>query len=258
MKNILLSLTIFSSLFISSCKNNTEVEIIADFEISLAGQSPEAIITITNLTAGATSYKWEFSEGADTTGSNIQVPPKITIDKTGTFTITLTATNETETKTVSKTIDITGFNGINKYQNIPFGATSESAGRSFSIEMGQIYSDDEISETNSYLIDLVFVNWTPMYFFESPDSSNHNVDIPNPNTTIIENATDKLSEYDFNNIISDEFFQTTTVIQTNNSFNLTSLPTLILFKTTDNKTGVILAKEFNDGNIITDIKVQKY
>jgi len=258
MKHILLSLTIIASLFISSCKNNTEVEIIADFEINLTGQSPEAIVTINNLTTGATSYKWEFSEGADTTGSDIQSPPNITIDKTGTFTVTLTATNETDTKIVTQTIDITGFNGINKYQNITFGATSESAGRSFSIEDGRIYNDNEITDNNSYLIDLVFVNWLTMFFFESPSGSNHNVNIPNPNTTIIENATDKLTEYDFNNITSDDFFETTTVIQTNNSFSITGLPALILFKTTDDKIGVILAKEFTDGNLITDIKVQKY
>lgn len=258
MKKIFFLCVISSILSLNSCKNNNDNEIIIDFEIIVEGQAPNAFVNINNYTQGANSYLWTYSQGADSTSSISQNPGQITIDKTGDFTITLKAGNDTQTQTLSKTVNIEGINGINHYTNIYFDTLQTGNGRCFSIENARIYKDSEINELNSYLIDLVFSSNKTNLLFASPHEDKHNVNIPFPNNTTIENNSQDLSAYDFSKIDSENYLKELTIIHNNDSFKENELPVIVLFVAQDNKIGAILVKEIINGIINTEIKIQKY
>lgn len=243
----------------NSCKNQIDNSIIIDFDINIEGEAPNAILSIENFTTGAETFLWTYSIGTDSANSAQHDPGQIIVDKTGDFKITLTAKNNTQTQSLSKTINITGINGINHYTNIYFDTIPGGNGRCFSIEKGRIFNDNEINELNSYLIDFVFSSSKTNLYFASPhEEKKHNVNIPFPNNTTIENNTTDFSVYDFNKIDSENYLKELTILHNNSSFTENQIPVIVLFIAQDNKIGAILIKEINNGIINTEIKVQKY
>jgi PKD repeat protein len=150
-KKAIYSLTLLSSMFFifSSCDDDENTAVNADFTLAVSGQSPNAEVTITNTTTGASNYMWTFSEGAEIETSSEQNPGPITVDKTGTFEVTLVASSGNDTETVTKTIEITGEDAIIVYQDIAFARAAANAtyGRFFSTETGLIYKDSEVKST---------------------------------------------------------------------------------------------------------------
>jgi PKD repeat protein len=73
----------------------------ANFNISQQGN----VVTVTNISTGATTFNWTFGNGQSSTQQN---PPAVTYNQNGTFTITLTANNGNCSDVISKQVTIVG------------------------------------------------------------------------------------------------------------------------------------------------------
>lgn len=87
-------LLILAVITMNSCKKDDEITKmpIADFEIEVSGEAPNAQLIITNLSKNADSYVWKFGEGADIERSEAITPTGIIVAKKGEFNVTLLAT----------------------------------------------------------------------------------------------------------------------------------------------------------------------
>jgi PKD repeat protein len=262
-KKLILPLTLlFCSVFIfSSCDDDDSTAVNADFSLAVSGAAPNAEVTITNSTTGATAYAWTFSEGAEIEVSTDQDPGSITVDKAGTFEVTLIATSGNDTKTVTKTIEIGGNSAIVVYQDVAFAreAGSTTYGRFFSTETGLIYKDSEVNAVTGAQIDLAFAHiGDPVNYFASPDDADEDFDIPGAQTTKIVNYVPTLvTPAIFDAAVSDAFISDVTITPDDDSFG-TSHPYIILFETESGKKGAIKTKAVNADRLLVDIKVEKY
>lgn len=235
-------------------------EIVADFEVTITGESPNAQISINNVSENATSYNWTFSEGANVLTSTEETPATLTIDKAGEFTIKLVASNDSTEKELSKTISITGYSAIKIYSDLEFAlnANDDTYGRLFSFETDTMYLDSEITDDNGSKINLAFGSMgQTMYYFDSPDDNDYNV--PNATKTAVINSGNTISETDFNDMVDDRLLADLTITDDNDSFGNSSIPgNTVLFETSTGQKGVIITKDVNNVRLLVDIKIQKY
>jgi PKD repeat protein len=249
-------------IFIALSCSKKEEPVVADFELAVSGESPNATISITNKSTGATSFKWNFDKGTTDSVSTMQSPATITVDRAGTFTIKLTASNGAEKQTTTKSVTVAGHSAIMTYSNLEFGVTAGSTtyGRYFSFETGKIYKDSEINASNGSIIHLGFGRLEYIFFFVSPSSNSTGLlTIPNATTTKVVNwqANPSISATSFDAMQDDTMLSGLTINGTNDSFD-TSLPNMILFQIASGRKGVIKAKAVNSERLLADIKIQKY
>ncbi len=246
-----------------SCSKKEEDPVVADFDAVVSGQSPNAKIKLTNISTGATSFKWNFDIGTTDSVSTQESPADLEIDKAGDFTIKLTAVNGSEKQTASKTISIPGHNALITYNNLEFALEpgNTSYGRYFSFKSGKMYKDSEINNSNGPDIHLGFGSMShTMYFFVSPDDhSTGLLTIAGATHTKIINwqSTPSITVSAFDAMQDDQLLSGLTISETNDSFD-NSLPTTILFQLASGRKGVIKAKAVNSDRLLTDIKIQKY
>lgn len=241
-------------------KKEEKTPIAIDFSVDVTGEAPSAVVTITNKTTGAESYSWTISQGSETDTSSSENPSAITIDKTGDLTIKLVATNKDTTAEKTETVTITGNNAILEFKDVEFAIEAGNAtyGRYFSIELGKIIKDSEVTADNGPKIDLVFASMVTMYYFDSPDNADYN--ITGGTKTLVMNylSNDELTVDDFDKMESDSLLKTLKVSHADDSFGSSTIPNIILFKNAAGKIGAIKAKEVKTDVIVADIKVQKY
>jgi len=253
-----------SVFFVSCSKDDGTTPVVADFTLSVSGESPNAIVTITNTSKGGSVYSWVFGEGANVSVSADKAPAPLTVDKASTFIVTLTVTNGNDVKTITKTIGITGNSAIVSYKNIAFGREANSAtyGRFFSTETGVVYKADEVNASTGPKIDLVFSHiGKSVNYFASPDDLREKYNISGAKTTTIINYPGKslgVTATTFDSAEDDSFINGTEIETSDNESFGTSNPNIILFKTASGKKGAIKTTAINNDRLLVDIKVQKY
>ncbi|GAA0891677.1 hypothetical protein GCM10009122_13560 [Fulvivirga kasyanovii] len=249
-----------SALFFSCSSDDEETPLVADFTATVSGESPNAEIIIVNNSTGASAYEWSFSEGADISSSEEQVPT-VKVDKAGDLTISLIAINGSNEEKTTKTVSVSGNTAITTFNDVEFGLNAGDAtyGRLFSLETGEIYKDSEISSDNGSKINLAFGSMAnTMYFFESPTDEDYNV--PGAIATKVTNyeETPSITVEEFDAMTNDGKLSGLTIEETNDSFGNGSIPNTVLFETSTGRKGVIKTKAVNSDRLLVDIKVQKY
>ena len=99
-----LSLLLFASLVITSCRKDPEPEpaaVIASFQYEVS-ETNWAEVTFTNYSVNATSHAWDFGDGNTSTETN----PTHTYAEGGSYEVTLTATGLEGSASRSETINI--------------------------------------------------------------------------------------------------------------------------------------------------------
>ena len=233
----------------------------ADFTAEVSGESPNAQITISNTSEGASTYEWSFSEGASLSSSTEEIPATLTVDKAGTFSITLVAKDGEEEKEITKTLTISGHNAIQTYTNIAFDLDGDidDQGRMFSFDTEKMYKDSEVTDSIGSMIHLLFNSYgNTMYFFTSPTDEEFGV--PQATETKIVNyesdPTITLEEFDA--MTDDQLLTDLTIVDTGESFGNSTISHTVLFEISDGRKGVIKTKAVNSDRLLADIKIQKY
>lgn len=248
------------AVILSSCGKTETLPFNANFEVTLTGEAPNATITINNLTTGADSYEWIYSEGASVSGSTEKNPADFTVDKAGEFTITLNATSGTETKSAYSTFTIDGNTAILTFTDLEFGlnAGDLTYGRLFSIDDGKIYKDGEITPALGPKIDLGFASNAPLYYFETPDHVDFG--LTGATSTKVENyvTATKFSVAMFDAMVDDADIKNLPITYDGNAFSANQMANIILFETAAGRKGVVKTTALNSSRIMADIKVQKY
>ncbi len=254
-------LFILSAFLLSCSKENDATPLVADFTATITGESPNAKVTIVNNSTGASSYNWEFGEGANISSSEANTPTVITVDKAGDFKITLIAKDGSKNTKAEKTVTIAGHNALTSYSNITFGlhAGDQTHGRFFSFETEKIYKDSEVNASNGSKINLAFgsMGYT-MYYFSSPTDAEFNV--PNATITKVMNyeSTPRVSVEQFDTMSDDRLIANLAIENADDSFGNRQIPGTILFETSTGRKGIIRTKSVDNSRIVTDIKIQKY
>jgi hypothetical protein len=251
---------ILASVLLFSCSKN-ETPLVADFSLSVTGESPNAQLSIINNSEGASTYTWTLGEGAIIETSTENTPTGITVDKVGNLEVKLVVGNGTEQKEITKSISITGHSAIVSYSDIAFALNPGDAtyGRLFSFETGQIYKDNAINATNGSTINLAFGSaGNTMYYFESPTVASYNV--PNATTTQVINyeSSPTFTAGGFDAITDDRDLAGLTILENNDSFGNAQIPGTVLFQLSTGRKGVIKTKSVNGVRLMVDIKIQKY
>ncbi|MEN8139232.1 MAG: hypothetical protein ABFR62_12440 [Bacteroidota bacterium] len=261
-KSIIIGL--FASIALLSCSKDDSdlVKLNPDFELTVTGESPNAELSITNNSTGATGYQWSLSEGASISTSSDKTPGAITVDKAGDLEVTLIVSNGSVEKEITKTVTVTGNNAVVTYTDLEFAhdGSSDVYGRLFSFETGKMYKDSEISAENGSLIHLAYEGWgNSLFFFESPTVTER-YDVPGATLTLVKNfVIDSIfSVDDFDALEDDSKLKDLTIIDDNNAFGNNYFPGIILFEISTGQKGVIKAKYVNSDRIMVDIKIQKY
>ncbi len=259
MNNIRIFSVIFFLFFsFNSCKNETIPVINIDFDIIVTGEAPNATISIVNNTTGADTYSWQFSEGASLNVSSYESPSDFSVEKAGEFSVFLSSSSSGYTESLIKTVTIPGYNPVVEYENIPFAPDELGYGRAFSVWEGRLFADDQITKDNSDLIDFVFIYQFETFFYESADGDNQDVSEYFYRHTKIANLAKQISLEQFAEMENDSIFKSIDISTDNGTLTDLDLPIVITFQTQEGKKGAILAKEFVNGNLISDIKIQKY
>lgn len=75
---------------------------VANFNTSLSSGCAPLLVTFSNTSSGATSYSWDFGNGA----TSVLTSPSSTFTAPGTYTVKLTAINGTQSSTTTKTVTV--------------------------------------------------------------------------------------------------------------------------------------------------------
>ena len=263
MKQFTLLVLLFAIMVSCSDDENDGTKPVSDFELTVTGESPNAELTINNLSSDATSYEWSFSAGASVETSEEAEPQNITVDKAGKLYVMLTAKNSEGSDSKTDSIEIEGFSAIETYTDITFGLDDNSTyGRFYSFDTEQIYTAGAISSQNGSSIHIGFnSNTTSVMKFVSPDNANDaGVAIPNATHTIVDNyqSSPVITVEEFDSMTNDSLLVDMTVTYDQDVFGSSTIPNMIFFELEDGRKGSIKAKELNSDNIVTDIKIQKY
>ncbi|MDA3952426.1 MAG: PKD domain-containing protein [Bacteroidales bacterium] len=252
--SILLAITVL----FTNCEEEDIVKV--DFEIIVTGESPNAIVQLTNTSDDADSFTWTFSEGADIETST-EANPQITVDKTGEFSITLTSTTGTNENTKTKTVNIAGVNGIYSYDDVKIGEINyrDTYGFMFSCESGVAYKEIGLRTSQGETIDMV-ISYNADYYITmySPDKYGYFL-IPGRTTTKFNsNQNNTITVSDFNNIQTDQFTANLEYEENYPDFSFDELPKVVPFKFNDNKIGLVKLQEILPEYLLIDVKAQKY
>jgi PKD repeat protein len=252
-------------LILASCSKDEKSLPVANFDVTVTGEAPNALLVLINNSTDADFYHWEFGEGVDKSESDESAPIGLIIDKAGEITIKLTATSSEGENEISKNINVSGSSSIVSFSNIDFGLTTndQTYGRSFSIETGEIYLDNEIDELIGSTINLVLdCTSGSTCIFLSPDDIDLN--IPSATKTKVMNydydGNTAITPEEFDAMADDSQISNLTIVNDENIFPIsaTSDNHIIMFETSTGKIGAIKTKEYNNDILKVDIKVQKY
>lgn len=154
-------------------------------------------------------------------------------------------------------------NAIATYANIAFGVKHGDAtyARFFSTETGKSYMDSEVNQTSGPKIDIGFEQMAaPVNYFLSADNKDVKLTIPGATGSLFINYVKKdvmtIAEFDAMTD-SDKLAGIAIDKDDNESFDVSNLPVLVLFKNAAGKKGVIKVTAINAERILADIKVQK-
>lgn len=249
--------------FFWSCSKDEDVapSPVADFSVTVSGQSPNATLQIVNNSTDAATYNWTFGKGASIETSTNETPSGVTVDKSGSLEITLRVENGTLSNSKTLTVNVGGNNAIRTYTDIEFAldAGSTTIGRLFSFDAGKIYKDSEINATVGPTIHLAFGKLgSSVYFFESASVATYGV--PGATVTKVSNfpSPAPISIADFDGMSDDSKLKPLTIEETNESFGNSSIPGVVLFQLASGRKGAIKTKAVNSNRILVDIKIQKY
>jgi PKD repeat protein len=227
-----------------------------DFEIIVTGESPNAVVAVINTSDEADSFTWTFSEGADIETSTA-VSQQVTVDKVGDFTVTLTALTGDDEKSKSKTVNITGISGINVFENVEMGRYiyRDSIGVYFSCETGEVYT--YVPESATY-IDFCLDVEGAMSIYSPNRYALDRIDLSSV-TWFNDNTDNAFSVADFDAATSDLAFQNfNEADEYKVRMTFDEIPRVIIFKTEEEKWGVIKFKVVDEYKVTLDVKVQKY
>ncbi|UNY99058.1 PKD domain-containing protein [Zhouia spongiae] len=251
-----------------------------DWEVAFEDDDYQVPVTMTmmNNSVSATSYKWTFENGSPVT--SMEENPSIVFNAPGEHTITLEATNGKETKIISKTIEVYPNTNLRLFNDISLGINtahnSNNKGAFFSTVTREVYTKDQVNETNGPLIDLVFFGLDEAFSynkFVAPDKVAEGTTfqaVPGATHTKFINSQEQcgcstsMTSTEFDTMTDDSLLQILTIEETNGGlqhFTGETIPRIILFETADGRKGAIKIKEYHpqgqDSYIIADIKVQK-
>jgi PKD repeat protein len=259
MKNLtILSILVAAVISFTSCEEDDSAKV--DFEVIVTGESPNAIVQLTNTSDEADSFTWTFSEGASVESST-ETNPQIIVDKTGEFTITLTATTGTNEKVKTKTVSITGINGIYSYDDVVIGEVffQDEYGYLLSCETGIVYKEAGLRTSQGSTIDMVIdYNSDANIYIYSPHAYGWFI-IPGRTETYFNlNANNSITLTDFNNLQMDQFHTNLEYLEYDLSIKPNELPKIIPFIDGDGKIGLVKIQEIFPEYLLMDVKVQKY
>lgn len=261
-KNLYL-IIVFLAVLSSCTKKADNPAPVADFTVTVSGQSPSATLQIVNNSTNAATYSWTFSKGASIATSTDKTPANVKVDKTGQLTVTLVATSGTLTSTKTLQVAVTGNSAVVSYTDLEFSTTAGSAtyGRLFSFDgAGRMYKDSEINATVGPTIGLAFTGTNPsLLFFDSPAATGYNV--PSATVTKVMNYMNPspITATAFDAIVDDVTISPLVITNTNESFPTSLVPgNMILFQLASGRKGVVKTKAVNSSRLLVDIKIQKY
>ena len=239
-------------------------------------QAPVTINT-TNNSISATDFTWNF-EGGLPNVSNEQ-SPSVTFNNPGTYTISLSGDNGKRTDTAEHTITVLPDTNLRSFQNIELGIntahSNNTRGAFFSTTLREVFSENQVNDTNSSAIDLVFFGLNDSFGFNqfiSPDMADSNAfnSIANATQTKFINTQEgcncgtNLTVAEFDDMTNSMPLDVLTITETPNGslpFNSALVPRIVLFETHDGRKGAIKINQFVvsglDSYINCDIKVQK-
>jgi hypothetical protein len=257
--NLLVTAIIFGFLSCTSDENASEPEpLVADFNVSVEGEAPNAEIIIENISEGGSVFEWEFGEGSSVENSTEEVPSGVVVDKAGEFTIKLIVESGSESDEISQIVNIEGNSAIITYEDIEFDQDNDNQvnGISFSVSEGKVYTDAELSEDNYDLIDFYYFGCqcTSISFFGADDSDI----IPEGNATLMRNRDSDFTVEQFDESSDDLLLSTIEIAEEQNFMGTIDFPHIVTFQLEDGRLGAIKGKQINSSRILVDIKVQKY
>ncbi|SKC81629.1 PKD repeat-containing protein [Ohtaekwangia koreensis] len=249
-----------------------DFEIIPDFEDDDYEAPLRAVLA--NNTVGGLQWQWS-SSGGQISNTTVQ-QPSIYFSKAGTYSITLQASNGKETMTITKDIVVKPNTGLRTFTDIKLGINTAHAsiGSFYSTSLRRVVTKNDPDSLLKY-VDIAYFGLNATFTFNkftSPDSvEEYTFDpIPQGQITHFINSLDKcacgisFSESDFDQMTTDAPLQALNITSTAKGlqpFDDVQVPRIVLFKTQDNRKGVIKIKSFHyDGlqsYILVDIKVQK-
>jgi len=252
-----LTLMAVTALFFASCEEDEDTSKV-DFNVVVTGESPNAIVQITNTSDSADVFTWGFSEGANIT-TTTETNPQVIVDKTGDFKITLIATTGEKEEKKSKTVKITGKNGISFFENLEFGRSgyTNTYGEYFSCSSGLVYTENELTNSIKSIIDFVIYARGGIVIY-GPDECDDPI-VGYRTTDFNNNIDNSFTIEDFNNLQDDENLKN--LSNADNYYVVVYFeepPRVILMKDYEGKWGAIKLKEVQTEKIIVDVKMQKY
>jgi len=249
------------------------------FETTFEDDDYQAPVTIstTNNSISATAYQWNITgpESHTSTEEN----PNFTLQAPGTYTITLEATNGKKTHAYTQEILVLENTNLRTFTDIKLGINTAHAanttGAFFSTETREVYTKEEVTDTNGSSIDLVFFALNNTFSFSkfiSPDEADTTTfdAIPSAMHTKFINlqesceCTASLSVSEFDTMTDDTLLSALTIEETDEGledFDSTVVPRIVLFENAKGQKGAIKIKEFvvdgQNSYITVDIKIQK-
>ncbi|WP_025741309.1 PKD domain-containing protein [Aquimarina pacifica] len=234
-------------------------------------------LNMNNESISATSYMWTIENGQPQTTT--EQNPQIVLSTPGTYTIQLEATNGKETKTKTENITVYANTNLRTIENIKLGIntahSNNTLGAFFSTTTREVYTKDQVTETNGSLIDIVFFGLNSTFTFNKFITPNEAASstfdaIPNATHTQFINLQEScacsasLSSSQFDNMQDDSLLSELDIEETDQGledFDDSLLPRIILFENQQGIKGAIKIKEFvTDGQnsyVLVDIKMQK-
>ncbi len=260
---------------------NVLPQLVSDFDwqpifIDQDYQAP-VTINLNNLSISATTYNWTFQSASIT--NSLDENPTVSYTNPGTYQIKLVASNDKTSQTKIKTITILPNTNLYVYTDVQLGINAahnnNTKGAFFSTTTGETYTASQVNNSTGPAIDIAFQGLNSNFTYNKFVSP-HTVQtvgfsaIPSPQNTLFINSQLlcncglNFSDADFIAMINDTPLQGLTINASggsNQEFDNTSLPRIILFRTSNNRKGAIKIKQMvNDGvnsYIVCDIKVQK-
>lgn len=234
-------------------------------------------LTMQNSSISATDFQWTFENGVPATST--EENPEVTFSTPGTHNMTLMASNGKTSETINKQIEVYPDTNLRVFEDVVFGINTSHNnnvnGSFFSTSTRQSYTQNEVTEENSSLIDIVFFGLNDQFIlnkFVSPDETGGTTfsELPNATHTKFINSQElcgcgaSLSAAEFDSMANDALLQNLTIVETVDGleqFNSSMVPRIVLFENSHGLKGAIKIKEYvqngQDSYIITDIKIQK-
>jgi PKD repeat protein len=265
--------------FVSEQSITVKPALTNDFNMtpSFEDDDQEAPLTaiLESKAANLLTRKWTATAGTianDTAGNT-----SIYFKDPGTYQVTLTAENGKESKTVTKTITVKANTGLRTITDVKFGINAAQAtiGACYSTRLRKVFrKGDDVSAVGKD-IDIVFFGLNQGFSYNkfiSPDSASSYAFSAIPGSTYTRflnsmeacNCSLALTVADFDAMTDDAPLRNVHISDTAEGgvpFTNAVSPRIILFRTSDGRTGAIKVKSFvPDGTssyIIVDIKVQK-